>query len=193
MLHDDLGEQRPSEDEKFADRVLDMLKATETGDVSKVQQLLADDPRLASAKGEHDKSALHVAAEKNHQEIADILIAAGADIEQLTTWGMTPLEWAANMGNRAVACSLLQKGAKLHMWVAAGLGMLENVRHYFQADRTLREGAAQTRKRRDENGQWVTVPPPTDEVEIISDAFYIACRNGTGAGLSGSHSVSRRG
>ncbi len=111
-MQDDLADQRPSKDEKFAARVLEMLRAAERGDVSKVQRLLADDLRLASAGGKHDKSALHVAAES------------------------------------------------------------------FPAYGTLREGAAKTRNRRDENSQWVRVPAPADPVEIISNAFSIACRNG---------------
>jgi ankyrin repeat protein len=46
-----------------------------------------------------------------------------------------------------------------------------------QAHDTLREVAAQTGNSHDENARWVGVPP-ADAVEIISDAFYIACRNG---------------
>lgn len=65
MLNDDPREQRPSNDETFIDGVLEMLEATETGNVAKVRQLLAGDLRLANAKGGHDKTALHLAAEIN--------------------------------------------------------------------------------------------------------------------------------
>lgn len=178
MVEDDLGGHRPSRDEVFAQQVAKMLKAAGEGDSDSVRALLSEDARLTEARDVYDKTPLHLAAEKNHAEIAGILLEAGANLEQLTTWGMTPLEWAANMNSRAVADKLIAAGARLNMWSAAGLGMPETVAAFFGPDDSLRDGAAQTRNKREPGGKWVAVPAPTDRREIISDAFYIASRNG---------------
>jgi len=76
----------------------DLLKACERGDISKVRQLLEADSTLVNAKDSNKKTPLHIAAEKNFAELAELLISAGADIHSEVSWGMTPLQWAANMG-----------------------------------------------------------------------------------------------
>ena len=72
-----------------------MLQAAQRGDVAKVRHLLASDTTLANAKGAHNKTPLHWAAEKNYPELAELLLSAGADINAEVSWGMTPLQWAA--------------------------------------------------------------------------------------------------
>jgi ankyrin repeat protein len=121
---------------------------------------------------------LHAAAEKNHISLVQTLLDAGAEIEAITTWGMTPLEWAANMGSGAAAAVLLTRGARLNLWSAAALGMVDAVNGFIEATGKLKTGAAQNRYSQQLNGDWETLPPPTDFTEAISDAFYIACRNG---------------
>ena len=158
----------------------EMLKAAERGDAAKIRQLLASDTTLANTKGAFNKTPLHWAAEKNYPEIAELLIAAGADINTEVSWGMTPLQWAANMGSREVAQILLEHGARpqLNMWCAAGLGMLDVVESFWDGPDSLKPGAGQTRSRDLGNGQWGKSPPPETYTELISEALYIAARNG---------------
>jgi len=175
----------------------EMLKACERGDVTRVRQLLASDTTLANAKGAHNKTPLHWAAEKNDPELAELLVTAGADINAEVSWGMTPLQWAANMGSRDVAKVLLAHGAapQLNMWCAAGLGMLDVVQSFWDSasPSTLKPGAGQTRTRdltpqsgksgqpRDPgpgDGKWGKAPPPEGYAELVSQAFHIAARNG---------------
>jgi ankyrin repeat protein len=158
----------------------EMLDASQRGDMSKVRRLLNSDPALVSAKGAYDKTPLHWAAEKNYRELAELLVTKGADIKAEVTWGMTPLQWAANMGSRDVAEVLLAHGARpqLNLWCAAGLGMLDVVRSFWQSPATLKPGAGQTRSRDLGNGQWGKAPPSEDYGALVSDAFYIASRNG---------------
>jgi ankyrin repeat protein len=160
--------------------VEEILKASERGEVSKVCELIGLDRRLANSKGTHDKSPLHWAAEKNHREIAELLLMAGADINAEVTWGMTPLQWAANMGSRDVAEALLAHGAQsqLNMWCAAGLGLQEVVESFWMSSNHLKPNAGQTRSRDLGNGQWDKKPPPESYEELVSEAFYIAARNG---------------
>jgi len=158
----------------------EMLQAAQRGDVAKVRQLLASDTTLANAKGAHNKTPLHWAAEKNYPELAELLVTAGADINAEVSWGMTPLQWAANMGSREVAEILLARGAaaQLNMWCAAGLGMLDAVQSFWDSPNTLKPGAGQTRTRDLGDGKWGKAPPPESYLELISEAFYIAARNG---------------
>lgn len=158
----------------------EMLKASERGDVNRVRELLARDSTLVNAKGAHHKTPLHWAAEKNNAELAELLVAAGADLNVEVSWGMTPLAWAANMGSRAAADILLAAGARpqLNMWCAAGLGMLDVVESFWDGPDKLKANAGQTRSRDLGNGKWGKAPPPENYAELISEAFYIAARNG---------------
>src|SRR5262249_32832718 len=127
----------------------EILEASQHGDIATVRRLLNADPALVNTKGAHDKTPLHLAAEKNYRELAELLIAKGADISAEVAWGMTPLQWAANMGCRDVADILLEHGARpqLNMWCAAGLGMLDVVVSFWDSPTTLKPGAGQTRSR----------------------------------------------
>jgi ankyrin repeat protein len=173
----------------------EMLKASERGDVHRVRELLAGDSTLVNAKGAHSKTPLHWAAEKNNAELAEVLVGAGADLNAEVEWGMTPLAWAANMGSRAVAEILLAAGARpqLNMWCAAGLGMLDVVESFWDGPNRLKPNAGQMRSRdltpqSGKSGQpgdpgfstdkWGKTPPPESYAELVSEAFYIAARNG---------------
>jgi ankyrin repeat protein len=158
----------------------EMLQAAQRGDVARVRQLLASDSTLVNAKGAHNKTPLHWAAEKNYRELAELLVTAGADIAAEVSWGMTPLQWAANMGSRDVAQILLAHGAapQLNMWCAAGLGMLDVVQSCWDAPNTLKPGAGQTRTRDLGDGKWGKAPPPESYAELVSQALHIAARNG---------------
>lgn len=162
----------------LAQRATALWKAVGEGHTTDVHRLLALDHNLVHAADENNKTLLHWAAEQNQPQAARQLLEAGATIESQTNWGMTPLEWAANMGSRQAAEVLLERGARLNLWAAAGLGRLDDVRFWFTPDGTLRAGAGQTRHRTTAAGTWESVPAPTDRNPIVSDAFYIACRNG---------------
>jgi len=162
---------------EFAMRISDIIEASKRGDAAAVSKLLATHTALANAKGDYDKTPLHWAAEKNQREIAELLIAAGADIELQTSWGATALEWAATLGSKDVGRVLLERGARgLNLFTAAGLGMPDVVEAYFANGRPGPEAGRGPRK-----GEEAANIPPDSAVMIgdaVSDAFYIACRNG---------------
>ena len=107
----------------------DFLNAVKQGDGPTVEELLRQQPELITVADEYDKTALHWAAEKDHAEIARVLLDAGADIEAKTNWGDTPLKWAATLGSSNVAELLLGRGASgFTLIVAAALGKLNDVK-----------------------------------------------------------------
>jgi ankyrin repeat protein len=125
-----------------------ILTAARDGDAAAVRELLAGDPSLVAAVDEHRKTPLHLAAEHDHAQVAELLIEAGADIEAWTSWGATPLEWAGVLGSRRAGDVLLAHGARLTLASAAGLGLTDEL------PRLSREDGA------------------------VSAAFVLACRNG---------------
>ncbi len=153
-----------------------ILQAVRDGDVPVVKRLLSDDPRLARATDDHLKTPLHWAAEHDHHEVAKMLLEAGADLEATTSWGATPLDWAATMGSTKVADLLLARGAHgLNFVAAASLGKLDLVGKFLDSGAPLASFAKPAPTEPDEH--W-----PADSArmkgDVISNAFYGACRNG---------------
>jgi ankyrin repeat protein len=81
------------------------------------------------------------------------LLDAGANIEAVTTWGATPLAWAATMGSASVAELLLERGASgFTIIVAAGLGKFDEVKKFVDSAHI--------------------------QNDVLSDSMYAAARNG---------------
>jgi Ankyrin repeats (many copies) len=110
QLGDSLREHRPSQNEQFTQRV-QFLIAVRTGDLSTVRRLLQADPSFVRATLpreqwgepemgqptlplEFDYTPLHFAATYGHLELARVLLAHGADVDDATP-GETPLDRAA--------------------------------------------------------------------------------------------------
>src|SRR5687768_11846738 len=106
----------------------EFIEAVKRGDASIVADLLFRRPELVGFAGDHRKTGLHWAAETDQLETARILLDAGADMEAKTSWGATPLDWAATMGSARVADLLLSRGATgFTLITAAALGKLQAV------------------------------------------------------------------
>ncbi len=162
---------------EFAMRIADIIDAARRGDAAAVARLLSQDRALVDARGEHDKTPLHWAADNDQRELAELLIGAGADLELQTSWGATALEWAATMGSVEVGRLLLERGARgLNLYTAAALGLIDVVRSYLAQGRP---GPEAGRRRRDD-ADPAEIPPDTALMvgDAVSDAFYIACRSG---------------
>lgn len=153
-----------------------LIQSVKDGDVSAVKRLLRAGSSLVNASDEYLKTPLHWAAQHDHYQIAEMLLDAGADLEATTSWGATPFDWAATMGSTKVADLFLARGAKgMNLVAAASLGKLQLVRDFLDS------GGSLTFPRR------VVTSEPNDEFvadsarakgDVISDAFYSACRNG---------------
>lgn len=77
LVEDSLRELRPSRDELFANRVIELLKSARAGDAAKVKHLLETDSRLIAARDPMGNTALILATNSGHDEIAEMLMAAG--------------------------------------------------------------------------------------------------------------------
>lgn len=155
----------------------DLFDAAREKDHSLVRRALNDDPTRVFSRGPCGVTLLHVAAENDDVELATLLLDGGAEIEAEAQWGHTALEWAANMDSPAVAELLLARGARRHgLWTGAALGMFEVVADAFDGA-ALRPGVGRSPRPNTvlegwpRNGAFRTG-------DVVSDAFYIACRNG---------------
>jgi ankyrin repeat protein len=110
----------------------------------------------------------------------EALLDGGAVVDGVDRDG-TPLAYALHFGYPEIAQLLAQRGATLDLRFAAGLGILDTVKGWFNADGSLRRGAgalvdpyALERKMKGES------PFRCDRTRenILSQALYFACTHG---------------
>lgn len=92
------------------------LQATSSGNSEKVVRLFLDKcANVNDTSGGHEKSALHVAAERGQLRAQEMLLQKrkNADPSLPEKYGETPLHYAAGRGHIAIAKSLLDHGAPL--------------------------------------------------------------------------------
>ena len=168
-----------TQNSEFTGRVRAMLEAALSGDTATVHTLLDIDPNLANVVDSDYATPLHNTVESNNVEIAEALIAAGADINaKYKQTGHTPLSWAVTYGSFDVARALLRGGASLDLWCAAGMGDLETTQSFWDAQGRLADHPSTTGSSRfDSQGLPLPRPPATLE-DVLGDALYIAARNG---------------
>jgi uncharacterized protein len=162
------------------DETVEFLQGAARGDAATVSALIDAHPHLVRVAGDHGKTALHWAAESDRIEVARILVDAGADIEAKTSWGASPLDWAATMGSRRVAEFLLMRGAGgFTLIVAAALGKLNDVQAIVESSADLSPHRRRAAPRTPDD-YW---PPDSAHIlgDILSDALYAAARNGHGS------------
>lgn len=153
-----------------------IFQAVKDGDMSVVERHLTADPRLVHARDEYLKTPLHWAAEHDRCDVAQMLLDSDADLEATTSWGDTALDWSATMGSTKVADLLLARGAKgMNLVVAACLGKLDLVREFLDSGTPLASLAKPAPAEPDDH--WVA-DSARMKGNVISHAFYCACRNG---------------
>jgi ankyrin repeat protein len=156
-----------------------LLAAVGAGDLQAVTDLVTQRPALAAAHGPDGQTPLHVAAQCNDPTIAAALVAYGADVDaKFGQSGHSALSWAVTCHALECARTLVALGAEADLFCAAGIGALEHVQACFDATGAPVPGASRTGSTRHApDGSRLPCPPPTAR-EQVSDALYIACRNG---------------
>lgn len=141
-------------------------------------ELLKANPRLAKAAYEDGSTPLHQAAENNDPAMIQLLVEAGAPFRpRYFKSSHTALSWAVTCWSPHAALKLVELGDKPDLFCAAGLGLLDHVKAFW-IDGRLRPGASETGSSRfSASGERLPCPPSRDE-DVVSDALYLACRNG---------------
>ncbi len=104
----------------FAARVPPVLEAAKRGDVEALRSELRSGGDVNTAQGD-GFTALHWAAKTGSREVAEVLIAAGADLRATTRLGShMPLHVAAAAGQPGVAEALLEAGAPVAATTGTG-------------------------------------------------------------------------
>lgn len=162
-----------------AETIPTLFDAIKRGDEPAVQAMLTADPPLAQARDADGSTPLLQAAEWNQPGIVALLLARGADPQRPYAHSAhTPLSWALTTGALDAAHALLRGGVEPDLFCAAGLGEVARVSAFFDADGRLRPGTSRTGSSRyAADGSRLPCPPGTDR-EVISDALYLASRNG---------------
>ncbi len=88
-------------------------RAVEDGNIEAVKQHLA----AGTDVNEHDsiQSPLHYAAQSYFKEIAELLIANGADVNAKDRIGSPPLHWAVRKGQKDIVELLIEAGADMYV------------------------------------------------------------------------------
>lgn len=148
------------------------------GEVAPVRELLDQEPRLINLRFEEGESPLHCAAEENRPALVELLVERGADLNaRFSGSAHTALSWALTCWSTEAAQKLVELGDAPDLFCSAGLGLTDRLPDYWNGDKLI-SGASQTGSSRyDENGVALPRPPESDR-DQISDALYIACRNG---------------
>ena len=179
-------------------RAVELVLAIRTGDVEVLQRHLGADPRLARAwlvgPDGGFRTPLHVVADwpgyfPNGPEIAELLIAAGADpsFRHPTRCDETPLHWAASSDDVDVAAVLIDSGADLDvpggsigtpLANAVGYGCWHVARLLVARGArvgSLWEAAGLGDQGRVDEFLSADPPPSSDEIDA---AFWQACHGG---------------
>ncbi len=87
--------------------------AATNGDLRRVQQLLEAGTDVKKPLGPPSNSVLNRAVEGGNDQVVEAVLGAGADPNEPTETGMTPLMFAAFFGHSSIVENLVNHGAKL--------------------------------------------------------------------------------
>jgi ankyrin repeat protein len=160
-------------------RIEEFYDAIYRADEATVERMLSVEPALVNARHPDGTTPLLAAADRNKPGLIALLLARGGDPDGVYEHSAhTPLSWAVTSEHFEVAEALRRGGVAPDLYCAAGLGDAKAVEAFFDAEGRLQDGASSTGSSRyAPDGTRLPCPPPSAR-EVVSDALYIACRNG---------------
>lgn len=143
-----------------------------------VETLLQSNPQLGSTPVEDGSYPLHYAVELNDQRLIQILANHGARLDQKWNGSAhTPLSWAVTYGSQDAAQKLVELGERPDLFTAAGMGLLDHVKAFWPNGQLVNSPSETGSSRSSEEGEPLP-RPPIEAKDQVSDALYIASRNG---------------
>jgi hypothetical protein len=88
--------------------------AARDGHLDAVKALLKRSPSLVSSRNSDGFTPLYSAADSGHTDVAELLLANGAEVDATAKWGETPLAQAAARGHNEMVKLLLARGADVN-------------------------------------------------------------------------------
>lgn len=95
-------------------RADEIHKPVTNGDLAKVAVVLKDNPGLANAIDISGRTPLHIAVMFDRNEIIELLISLGADVNGYNREGQTPLHQAMTVDSKEIAELLIARGADVN-------------------------------------------------------------------------------
>jgi hypothetical protein len=111
--------------------------AAQKGDIEAVKQHIAAGTDVNPKDSK--ETPLHKAAYWGRKEIAELLIAKGADVNAKEQDGYTPLHWAARNGHKEIAELLIAKGADVNAKADGGRTPLDMAKLHPETADLLRK------------------------------------------------------
>ena len=143
----------------------DVFEATTAGDLAKVKAIVEADAQVLKARNSYQQTPLILAIQKRKIEVAEYLLARGADVNVKDSSGSTPLSYAIAGGVSAIAKTLIDRGADIDspaMWDMKPLAFALEFGRKDIAGMLCDKGAA------------VPVEPGPEAYQL----FFSACSNG---------------
>lgn len=155
-----------------------LFRYIEEGDYDSLEKLLNVSPNLVSIANEGGNYPLHSAAEQDDPRMIETIVKHGAKLDQKwTDSAHTALSWAVTTGSQHAAFKLVELGARPDLFTSAGMGLVEVVKLFWKDGKLRGAGSTTGSSRYTETGDPLP-RPPADAQDQVSDALYIACRNG---------------
>ena len=113
---------------------ISIREAASKGNIEAVKQHLAAGTDVDEKGGMLGYTPLQEASIKGHKEVAELLIAKGANVNGKNDFGVTPLHYAADYGHREIIELLIAKGANVNAHMTGGSTPLDRAEEVDEDD-----------------------------------------------------------
>ena len=109
-----------------------VMTAAHSGNAQVMRLLIARDANVNAREILRGQTALMIAVAENHEDAVRLLIDAHADVKARSKHEFSPLLFAAQQGNIAIARMLLAAGSNVNETALDGIGGDTNARRLFK-------------------------------------------------------------